>query len=184
VADDAALPREEAPTLLDVPGRIEVVQGGEERDQIPGLAGVQPRARDPELAHPLRHPGQMVPQGGPQIVEAVRSRQAPEVRPDLTPDAVDGVTPGAALLSEDARPGERILGRPDDRLAERGCWGPDREQDQHDPRPWQDPVHRVRPLDSRPGDRAKNGAGRQARVILRSVSGQRQDVQMHHGVPP
>jgi hypothetical protein len=50
----------------------------------------------------------------------VGPRDAPEIGTDATAHAVDGVTPTAALLAEDPRARQRILGWADERLGERG----------------------------------------------------------------
>src|SRR3990172_4088553 len=55
VADDAFLLREEPPAVLDVPGRIKIVERVEEPDEVAGLPRVQLRASGPGLSHTLGH---------------------------------------------------------------------------------------------------------------------------------
>ena len=128
MADDAALLREELAPGLGIAGRVEVVQGEEESDQVRRLSGVQARAGDAQLLHPCRHPLQMVPQVGCEIVEGAGSRDAREVRSDLASDPVHRMTLRAPLGAEHPGAGHRVLTRSEEGL------GPRRAHTQQDER--------------------------------------------------
>ena len=118
VAEDAALLHEELPARFGIAGRVEVVEGEEEPDQVRRLPLIQSWAVDAELLHPCRHALQVVPHVGGEIIEGVGPRDAREIGSDLAADAVYRVTLGAALGAEDLGAGQRILAAREDGLGE------------------------------------------------------------------
>src|SRR4030095_5167306 len=107
----------------------------------------------------------MIPEGGPEIVEASAPWTASEVRADPSAHAVDRVTLGAALLAEHTRAGQRVLRGVKDPLAERGPYRA-HEHDQRQAYPRQDPVHRMRRQRTESHPRPPEDERPTARVIL------------------
>jgi hypothetical protein len=126
MADDASPLREQPPARLRVARRVEIVEREEESDKIPCLSRVELGPGDPHLCHAPGHASRVVPHGRREIVKRARARGAAEIRANLSADPVDRMTLDAALRAEDARAGQRILRRAEERLSTPGA----REQDE------------------------------------------------------
>src|SRR5207249_4870322 len=61
----------------------------------------------------------VIPEGGGEIIERARPREATEVRADLAADTVHRMALDAALGAEDPRARERVLGRTEEGLSPR-----------------------------------------------------------------
>ncbi len=107
----ALLSPEESAPELHIAGRIEIVQGEQERDEITDFPGAERGPLDAQLPHPLPHLGKVVPQRCAELVERPSLRDAPEVGPDLTAETVDRMTAGTALDAEHVGSGQSVLSR-------------------------------------------------------------------------
>src|SRR3972149_3327489 len=128
VTDDTLLLSEEPLSDLEVARRIEVVEGVEKGDQVAGFSRIEVRVEDSKFTHLRSHAGKVVPHGCGERIKRPRTRDAAKIGPHLAAHPVHCVTPGASLQPEDARTGDRVLCRAENRLCEGRFEGPEEQE--------------------------------------------------------
>src|SRR5262245_56453510 len=119
MAGDAPLLGEGTLAGRHCPGGIEEVQRKELARDVTRLSRVELGTRNPELSHPRRHLGRVIPQRGSQVVERPRACRASEIGTNVAAHPVHGMALCATLGVEDLPANQRVLRRVEQRLGSR-----------------------------------------------------------------